>query len=134
MSEKFSPKEIRDIKEAAAKLEKMRKEWGKDKLEVFEQLLQLPAFIEWSKDNIIINREVNHLQREILITVIYKGGYKNNKTSLQRLQEIDQIIGDLDDMDPADGYNKLCKIKDVIDYQPELETPSDKENENVEPN
>jgi hypothetical protein len=119
----FTPGEIAQIKEAAKKMEQQKEEWKKDKIEVFEQLLTLPAFIEWSKDNLIINREVNHLQREILISVIYKGDYQGNKTSLQKLAEIDAIHGLAD----TDSQRKLDMIKEVLDYAPETQEPEDKE-------
>ena len=106
----FSPAEMKEIKRAAAELEKQREAWGKDKLEVFEQLLKIKAFTEWAKDNLVINRHVDHLNREVQITVIYKGEYEGNKTSLQRLEEIKELCAVYAGTELAD------KITGIIDF------------------
>ena len=88
----FSPEEKAQIKVAAAALDKQKAMFDQDKLEVFEQLTKIKPFLEWMKDNVIINRDVDHINQQILITVIYKGEYGENKTSLERLQEIEELL------------------------------------------
>jgi len=128
MSDQFSPDQLRKIKEAAEAFEHSKEVWKKDKIEVFEQLLKLKAFTEWAGDNIIVNRDVNHLSREILITVIYKGEYGGNKTSLQRLEEIKELIctdGAIEDT-KLQGMTKeelAAKIFEVIDFDVTRATP-----------
>lgn len=118
----FSPTELRQIKAAAAKMEEQKAAWGEDKLVVFEELLRLPSFIQWAKDNIIINREVSHINKEILITVIYKGGHPDNKTSLEKLAEIDAVI-----TGPDEPETRLMQIKEILDYEVENQEPAEEE-------
>jgi hypothetical protein len=119
---KFTPSEISQIKQAAKKLEEQREAWSKDKLVVFEELLKLPAFIEWAKDNLVINREVSHVNREVMITVIYKGEYEGNKTSLQKLGEIDAVLSG-----PEPSEDRLMKIREILDYEVESQEPGEEE-------
>jgi hypothetical protein len=113
----FSPEELAKIKEVAKKYEKEKESWGKDKLEVFEQLLKLKPFTEWAKDNININRHVDHINRIIEITVIYKGEYEGTKTSLQRLEEIRELVVEVGQDDESVTKEELIeKILEITDY------------------
>jgi hypothetical protein len=128
----FSPEEKIKIREAAAAFEKQKEAWSKDKIEVFEQLLTLKAFTEWAKDNIIVNRDVDHINREVRILVIYKGEYGENKTSLQRLEEIRALVcaqGAAGDVKQNHSFDKLTmkemisKILEIIDFDVTRATP-----------
>lgn len=122
----FSEEEKQLLKTAAKNFEKAKKAWEPDKLAVFEQLMQLPAYLEWVKDNIIINREISHVNKEIMITVIYKGEYEKNKTSLQRLQEIKELVcrsgaaagtaSNLDYWNETTVQELISKILEIIDF------------------
>ena len=117
----FTPEQLEQIKKAAAQLEEQKKVWNQDKLEVFEQLIKLKPFAEWAADNIIVNKEVSHVNREILITVIYKGEYGGNRTSLERLTEIRELIvsGETDLLDLPH------KILEIIDFDVTKEEPEE---------
>lgn len=113
----FSPEEKEKIKAAAAAFEKQKEAWQKDKIEVFEQLLRLKPFTEWAKDNIIINRNVDHLNRIVEITVIYKGDYEGTKTSLQRLEEIREFVCSAGEEGSKVAKEELIeKILEITDY------------------
>jgi hypothetical protein len=114
----FTPEELDNIKKVAKKYEKEKEAWGKDKLEVFEQLLKIKAFTEWAKDNININRYVDHLREIVEITVIYKGEYKGTKTSLQRLEEIRELVCEAGQEAGQDVTKEelIDKILEITDY------------------
>lgn len=114
----FSPEELKKIKAAAKKLEEQKAAWGRDKLEVFEQLLKLPAFTEWAKDNIIVNRDVDHLNKQVLITVIYKGDYEHNMTSLQQLEKVKEAITNHQCSEDEDYPALFEKILEIINFDP----------------
>jgi hypothetical protein len=121
----FSQSEKQQIKEMAAALDKQKAVFDADKLEVFEQLLKLQPFLEWSKDNIVINREVDYLNKQILITVIYKGEYEGNKTSLERLQEVEKLLEDKNDTKDV----RISKALKVIRFDETQVAPEEEKEE-----
>jgi len=125
----FSPEELAKIRAAAKNFEDQKAAWGVDKLEVFEQLLRLPAFTEWAKDNIIVNRDVDHIQKEVRIMVIYKGEYEGNKTSLQKLAQIKELVCGVGADEDIAFTKKMTKgdlavrIMEIIDFDPTQSVP-----------
>ena len=58
-------------------------------LTVFEQLLQIPQFMEWMKEHITIRDEVDHEKKEIVTYIIYSDGEKEEVD-----EENDVSVGD----------------------------------------